>query len=133
MVILAKAECDPHHEFACVSGGCVHFEMTCNGAVNCADGSDEDESYCGKNQSDYCLYIVLANNNEGNLSIQVAHIVNYEPSNQCIHVALPIECILNKENNNIIISREYPLPFVHKSLSRSTCKFYVNCIQISLD
>lgn len=39
--------CDPSTEFACTGGGCIPADWTCNGAPNCADGSDEDHSSCG--------------------------------------------------------------------------------------
>ena len=34
--------------FACGSGECLPLTVTCDGAENCNDGSDEDQVYCRK-------------------------------------------------------------------------------------
>lgn len=36
--------------FRCSDGGCVPFQLTCDGVNHCADGTDEDPGYCGYRQ-----------------------------------------------------------------------------------
>lgn len=36
--------------FRCSDGGCVPFQLTCDGISHCADGTDEDPGYCGYRQ-----------------------------------------------------------------------------------
>lgn len=36
--------------FRCSDGGCVPFQLTCDGINHCADGTDEDPGYCGYRQ-----------------------------------------------------------------------------------
>lgn len=33
--------------FRCSDGGCVPFQLTCDGVTHCSDGSDEEAGYCG--------------------------------------------------------------------------------------
>ncbi len=35
-------------EFTCTDGTCLNIELTCNGAKECLDGSDENTTFCGK-------------------------------------------------------------------------------------
>lgn len=41
------SRCDSY-VFRCAYGACIDLDLRCNGAVNCADGSDEDPSLCVK-------------------------------------------------------------------------------------
>lgn len=36
--------------FLCSDGGCIPFQLTCDGVTHCGDGSDEDPGYCGYRQ-----------------------------------------------------------------------------------
>ena len=37
-----------YQAFTCFNGYCLRFEKSCNGIIDCADGSDENPNVCGK-------------------------------------------------------------------------------------
>ncbi|KAI4902148.1 hypothetical protein NFI96_003420 [Prochilodus magdalenae] len=46
-----NSSCNVHLEFECGNGGCIDYQLTCDGVPHCKDKSDEKRQYCGEFRS----------------------------------------------------------------------------------
>uniref|UniRef100_A0AAR2M5Q5 EGF-like domain-containing protein n=1 Tax=Pygocentrus nattereri TaxID=42514 RepID=A0AAR2M5Q5_PYGNA len=44
--VSVNSSCNVHSEFECGNGGCIDYQLTCDGIPHCKDKSDEKRQYC---------------------------------------------------------------------------------------